>query len=344
MTSDVVLDQKSNGGSSPATAATATTKPTDRTSIQKNDAIDSNLNTLLEFKKHLLAEQKNGENKIQEINTSIETTKKKIDDQRIELDQLRAKLKEINEEKDSEFSKFMEVKNNLVEARSQMKSLEDKAGPAAASRLRKERYDIANLTKSLDQIERDIQTKKLSKDQERRLVARSKEIATKLHTLNTIYKREDRFRTISSQYGILKAKINKIFDKKSEFGNKIGELKTNIENLLNLRESLYEERRRVIHTVREVEAKLEMVQTQLNAIQFKRSRGSADHRLRRQRSGQSEPKGESRYEASQERAKRSKENQERWNTLKEAALKKMSSGEKLTFDEMKLIFGESNVE
>ncbi|MGC2432006.1 MAG: hypothetical protein WA393_13290 [Nitrososphaeraceae archaeon] len=337
-------DQKTNGSSSPATTAAATTKSrNDTAATQKKDSLDSNLRTLLEFKKDLLIEQKNAEKKIQEINNDIESTKKNIDDQRIELQQLRTKLKGVNEEKDSEFTKFMEMKNSLAEARSQMKTLEEKAGSAAASKLRKERYDIAVLSKNLDQIEHDIQTKKLSKDQERKLVARSKEIATKLHTLNVIYKKEDRFRTISSQYGILKSKMNKIFDKKSEFGNKIGELKSNIDNLLNLRESLYEERRNVIHTIREAEAKLEMVETQLNAIQFRKSRSAAEEqRHRRQRGGQYEPRGESRYEALQERSRRSKENQERWNTLKDAALKKMSSGEKLTFDEMKLIFGDSN--
>jgi uncharacterized coiled-coil DUF342 family protein len=51
-----------------------------------------------------------------------------------------------------------------------------------------------------------------------------------------------------------------------------------------------------------------------------------------------------RQEAIQERVKRDKEYQDRWNTLKEAALKKMSSGEKLTFDEMKLIFGDSSTD
>ena len=336
-------DQKTNGSSSPATAAAATTNARNDTATTQKDALDSNLRTLLEFKKELLIEQKNGEKKIQEINTDIESTKKNIDDQRIELQQLRTKLKGVNEEKDSEFTKFMELKNSLAEARSQMKTLEEKAGSAAASKLRKERYDISVLSKNLDQIEHDIQTKKLSKDQERKLVARSKEIATKLHTLNVIYKKEDRFRTISSQYGILKTKMNKIFDKKSEFGNRIGELKSNIDNLLNLRESLYEERRKIIHNIREAEAKLEMVETQLNAIHFRKSRSAAEEqRHRRQRGGQYESRGESRYEALQERARRSKENQERWNTLKDAALKKMSSGEKLTFDEMKLIFGDSN--
>jgi len=337
-------DQKTNGSSSPATTTAATTKSrNDTATTPKKDSLDSNLRTLLEFKKDLLIEQKNAEKKIQEINTDIESTKKNIDDQRIELQQLRTKLKGVNEEKDSEFTKFMELKNSLAEARSQMKTLEEKAGSAAASKLRKERYDISVLSKNLDQIEHDIQTKKLSKDQERKLVARSKEIATKLHALNVIYKKEDRFRTISSQYGILKSKMNKIFDKKSEFGNKIGELKYSIDNLLNLRESLYEERRKVIHNIREAEAKLEMVETQLNAIQFRKSRSAAEEqRHRRQRGGQYESRGESRYEALQERTRRSKENQERWNTLKDAALKKMSSGEKLTFDEMKLIFGDSN--
>ena len=48
-----------------------------------------------------------------------------------------------------------------------------------------------------------------------------------------------------------------------------------------------------------------------------------------------------RQEAMQERAKRDKEYQERRDALKEVALKKMTSGKKLTFDEMKLIFGDA---
>jgi len=107
--------------------------------------------------------------------------------------------------------------------------------------------------------------------------------------------------------------------------------------LLNLRESLYEDRRKNIRNVREADAKLEMVDTQLNAIQFKRTRTSSEQRARRYPRGE----GKERYVAFQEKGKRSKENQDRWNILKEAALKKMSDGEKLTFEEMRLIYGEN---
>jgi uncharacterized coiled-coil DUF342 family protein len=132
--------------------------------------------------------------------------------------------------------------------------------------------------------------------------------------------------------------MNKIFDQKSEFGDKIGKLKGALDTLLDLRESLYAERRSLIHVVREAKAKLDMVDTQLSAIQFRKSRQQAIKRSQQQRRLTSDR--EERRESMQERAKRSKENQERWNTMKEAALKKMSSGEKLTFDEMKLIYGD----
>jgi uncharacterized coiled-coil DUF342 family protein len=220
-----------------------------------------------------------------------------------------------------------------------MKSLDDKVSPAAA-KSRKERSDIHNLQKTLEQIERDIQTKKLSKDEERKLVARTKEIATKLHALKMMHKKEDRYRTMSTQYDHLKDQVNRIFRLKEEYGSKIGRLKESLDTLINQRESLYEERRQVIHTVREAGAKLEMIETQLNAIAFKKSRmQAAEHRHRRQR--ETDDRRVARQEAIQERVKRDKEYQERWNTLKEAALKKMSSGEKLTFDEMKLIFGDA---
>jgi len=326
----------SKSGNSAKSAATTTsqTRNRDEGTSSRQPASDSNLRTLQDFKKTLLEEKKTGEETIESLNKKIDDTKRLIDDERINLDELRAKLKVVNEQKDAEFGRFTELKNALVTARTQMKSLDEKA---ATPRSRKDRYDLVNLNNQLDQIERDIQTKKLSKDEERRLVLKSKEVATKLYALKAIHKKEDRFRTISIQYDVLKNKMNKLFDQKSELGEGIGKIKSELDELLNLRESLYEDRRKNIRNVREADAKLEMVDTQLNAIQFKRTRVASEQRARRYSRGE----GKERYIASQEKGKRSKENQDRWNILKEAALKKMSGGEKLTFEEMKLIYGEN---
>lgn len=327
----------SKSGNSAKSAATTTsqTRNRDEGTPSRQPASDSNLRTLQDFKKTLLEEKKTGEETIENLNKKIDDTKRLIDDERINLDELRAKLKVVNEQKDAEFGRFTELKNALGTARTQMKSLDEKA---STPRSRKDRYDLVNLNNQLDQIERDIQTKKLSKDEERRLVLKSKEVATKLYALKAIHKKEDRFRTISIQYNVLKNKMNKLFDQKSELGEGIGKIKSELDELLNLRESLYEDRRKNIRNVREADAKLEMVDTQLNAIQFKRTRAASEQRARRYSRGEGK---ENRYIASQEKGKRSKENQDRWNILKEAALKKMSGGEKLTFEEMKLIYGEN---
>ena len=327
---------KSGGSAKSAATTTAQTRNREEGTSSRRPASDSNLRTLQDFKKSLLEEKKTGEETIENLNKKIDDTKKLIDNDRINLDELRAKLKVVNEQKDAEFGKFTELKNALVTAREQMKSLDEKA---STSRSRKDRYDLVNLNNQLDQIERDIQTKKLSKDEERRLVLKSKEVATKLYSLKAIHKKEDRYRTISIQYDVLKNKMNNLFDQKSELGEGIGKIKSELDELLNLRESLYEDRRKNIRNVREADAKLEMVDTQLNAIQFKRTRASSEQRARRYPRGEGK---ESRYAASQEKSKRSKENQDRWNILKEAALKKMSGGEKLTFEEMKLIYGENS--
>lgn len=307
--------------------------------MEKGGESDPNLKTLQEFKKIVLEEQKSAEKKIEEINTQLESVKKQIDEERIQLDDVRSKLKQVNEEKDADYPKFVELRTNLMDAKTQMKSLDDKLGSAAA-RSRKDRHDMQNLAKILEQIERDIQTKKLSKDEERKLVARSKEIATKLHTLKVMHKKEGQYREISSQYDDLKNRVHKIFRLKGEYGNKIGKLKESIEGLVNMRESLYEERRKEIHIARESTAKLEMIETQLNAIAFKKSRVQAAE-SRHKKIRESDDRRVARQEAMQERVKRDKEYQDRWNSLKEAAMKKMSSGEKLTFDEMKLIFGDA---
>jgi uncharacterized coiled-coil DUF342 family protein len=80
-----------------------------------------------------------------------------------------------------------------------------------------------------------------------------------------------------------------------------------------------------------------MVDTQLNAIEYRRTHRSST-RPRRARDGVE--RKELKQEVFQERLKRNKENQERLNLLKDAALRKMSNGAKLTFDEMRLIYGD----
>ena len=299
-------------------------------------SLESNLKTLLDFKNSLLEDQKNGEEVIQELNEKIEVTKKQIDEERETLEGLRIKLKEVNDVKEEEFPRFMELKELVLKARSQMKVIDEKSGTKST----RERTNIKQLTKILEQLERDIQTKKLSKDEERKLVARSKEIAIKLHTMKAMHKKEDQYRTISSQYGNLKSKINEIFDKRTEFGNKIGELKKVLDILLDTREKLYEERRKIIRDVRETAAKLEMVNTQINAIEFRKSKITSFGGKKRSRD--SHDKNYSGFQSSRDRAKKSKENVQIWNSMKEQALKKMSSGEKLTFDEMRLIYSDIN--
>ena len=329
--SDVVRD--SDSGGSAILTATATN------SNSGGDELDPNRKTLLEFKRAVQEEQKTGDKRIEEINNKLDGVKKQIDEQRTQLDDYRSKLKQVNEEKDIEYPKFIELRESLIDAKNQMKSLDDKVGPVAA-KLRRERSDMHNLQKALNQIERDIQTKKLSKEEERKLVARSREIATKLHTLKLIHKKEDQYRTISTQYDQLKDQVKSIFKLKEEYGTKIGRLKESLDNLINLREGLYEERRQVIHIVREAAAKLEMIETQLNAIAFKKSRVQAAEYRNKKHKEMGERRA-ARQEAMQERAKRDKEYQERRDALKEVALKKMTSGKKLTFDEMKLIFGDA---
>ena len=259
-----VVQEQTGGNSAIAPTAAAIASATKKDN-RMNNTIDSNQKTLLDFKKKLLDEQKNGEGKIDKINQKIEETKKIIDEERVKLEEERLKLKHTNEAKDADYTKFTELKNNLMEERKRMKTLDSKASSAGTGtgfRSRRDKYNISNLTRALNQIEKDIQTKKLSKDEERRLVLKSKEIATRLHALKVIHKKEDTYKNMAIKFDDLRGKMTKIFDQKAEIGKGIGKLKSNLDDLLNKREELYEERRMVIHLVREAGAKLEMVDTQ----------------------------------------------------------------------------------
>ena len=100
-----------NGG-----AAAATTTRTARRNIEpdQNSGLNSNLVTLIDFKKTLLEEQKKGEERIKDLNNTIESTKRRIDDERVQLEELRVKLKQTNEQKDTELTRYTEMKNNLI--------------------------------------------------------------------------------------------------------------------------------------------------------------------------------------------------------------------------------------
>ncbi len=334
--------QEQNGGNTAIASTASATASAIKKDNRMNNSIDSNQKTLLEFKRQLIEEQKKGESQIERINQKIEETKKIIDDERVKLEEERLKLKHTNEAKDADYTKFTELKNNLIEERKRMKNLDTKAsssGVVGGGRSRRDRYNITNLTKALDQIEKDIQTKKLSKDEERRLVLKSKEIATRLHALKVINKKEDTYKSMAMKFDDLRGKMTKIFDQKAEIGKGIGKLKENLDELLNKREDLYEERRMIIHQVREAGAKLEMVDTQLNAIEFKKSRlqYSSDRQRR-----QNVDRRSRQHDIPQDKMKKNRENHELWNSLKEAAMKKMSGGGKLTFDEMKLIYSDES--
>lgn len=333
--------QEQTGGNSAIASTAAASASATKKDNRMNNSIDSNQKTLLEFKKNLIEEQKQGESQIDKINQKIEETKKVIDEERVKLEAERLKLKHTNEVKDADYTKFTELKNSLIEERKRMKTLDSKASGGTGFRTRRDRYNVANLTKALDQIEKDIQTKKLSKDEERRLVLKSKEIATKLHTLKVITKKEDTYKNMALKFDDLRGKMTQIFDQKAEIGKVIGKLKANLDILLNKREELYEERRMVIHQVREAGAKLEMVDTQLNAIEFKKSRlQHSSDRQRRQNSGDRDRRRT--HEIPQDKMRKNRENQDLWNSLKEVAMKKMAGGEKLTFDEMKLIYSDES--
>src|ERR687889_711009 len=332
--------QEQNGGNTAIASTASATASAIKKDNRINNSIDSNQKTLLEFKRQLIEEQKKGENQIERINQKIEETKKTIDDERVKLEEERLKLKHTNEAKDADYTKFTELKNNLIEERKRMKTLDSKASSVGTGfKSRRDKYNISNLTRALDQIEKDIQTKKLSKDEERRLVLKSKEIATRLHALKVIHKKEDTYKNMAIKFDDLRGKMTKIFDQKAEIGKVIGKLKSNLDDLLNKREELYEERRMIIHQVREAGAKLEMVDTQLNAIEFKKTRLQYSSDRQRRQTGE---RRSSRHEIPQDKMRKNRENQELWNSLKEVAMKKMSSGEKLTFDEMKLIYSDDS--
>ena len=95
---EVLRDQPSEGANKNSSTTTSSLARNDNNvpTTQQENPVESNLQTLLEFKKMLQKEQQDGESKVQAINEKIDLTKKEIDEQRIILEDLRLNLKKTN--------------------------------------------------------------------------------------------------------------------------------------------------------------------------------------------------------------------------------------------------------
>jgi hypothetical protein len=84
---EVLRDQPSEGANKNSSTTTSSLARNDNNvpTTQQENPVESNLQTLLEFKKMLQKEQQDGESKVQAMNEKIDLTTMEIDEQRIIL-------------------------------------------------------------------------------------------------------------------------------------------------------------------------------------------------------------------------------------------------------------------
>jgi uncharacterized coiled-coil DUF342 family protein len=245
-----------------------------------------------------------------EIRKEIRELTEKINADRGTLDQYYEKISALKAQRREILSKIRDMKVKSSEVEKVLKQFEVSApreGEALNERLKK--------------IEWKLQTERLSRDEEKQLVSNVKDLERKLKNWKKAHSTKQDLGEILGQIKILKSKLDEMNAFKAENDPEVKAKHERVAAMLNQRHELFQE--------------IENINTELVSLDEKIAKASAElDTLRNQRRSMLEGKRSRDHESN--RAK-TRELVER---AKGDARKKFDSGQKLSFDELKLVYAD----
>jgi uncharacterized coiled-coil DUF342 family protein len=274
------------------------------------EALSQKIDSLASQRIGLINEYRRLDQRRREIRKEIRELTEKINADRGSLDQYYEKVSALKSQRREILSKIRDMKVKSTEVEKVLKQFEVSApreGEALNERLKK--------------IEWKLQTERLSRDEEKQLVGNVKELERKLKTWKKAHSTKQDLGEILGQIKILKNKLDEMNAFKAENDPEVKAKHERVAAMLNQRHELFQE--------------IENINTQLVSLDENIAKASAElDSLRNQRRAMLEGKRSRDHESN--RAK-TRELVER---AKGDARKKFDAGQKLSFDELKLVYAD----
>jgi uncharacterized coiled-coil DUF342 family protein len=274
------------------------------------EALSQKIDSLASQRMGQIAEYKRLDQRRREIRKEIRELTEKINADRGSLDQYYEKMSALKAQRREILSKIRDMKVKSTEVEKVLKQFEVSApreGEALNERLKK--------------IEWKLQTERLSRDEEKQLVSNVKDLERKLKTWKRAHSTKQDLSEIIGQIKVLKSKLDEMNEFKADNDPEVKAKHERVASMLNRRHELFQE--------------IETINNQLVSLDENIAKATAElDVLRNQRRSMLEGRRSKEHDSN--RAK-TRELVER---AKGDARKKLDAGQKLSLDELKLVYAD----
>jgi uncharacterized coiled-coil DUF342 family protein len=276
------------------------------------EALSQKIDTLATQRSDGINEYRRLDQRRREIRKEIRDFTEKINVDRKTLDEHYEKMGTFKNNRRELLSKIREIKAKSTEVEKVLKGFEKtvpKGGEALNDRLKK--------------VEWKLQTERLSRDEEKQLVSIVKDIETKLKTWKKAYSTKQELTNLLDQIKVLKAKLDEMNRFRAETDPDVKAKHERVATMLNQRHQLFQEIEEINNSLIELDANITKATQDLDA-------------LRGQRRSQVEGRRSRDYESNKAKTRQLVDR------ARDDARKKYEQGEKLSLDELKLVFSDDN--
>jgi uncharacterized coiled-coil DUF342 family protein len=273
-------------------------------------ALSQKIDALANQRSNLIGEYKRLDLRRREIRREIREYTEKINADRKELDEYYEKLSGFKTVRREILAKIRDMKSKSTEVEKELKQFEKNLPKGG---------DVLN--ERLKNVEWKLQTARLTRDEEKQLVATVKELETKLKVWKKAHSTKKELSSVLDQIRVLKKQLDGMNTFKAANDPEIKARHERVATMMNSRHQLFEE--------------IESINTQLVTIDSDIAKATQElDSLRAQRRALIEGRRTREHETS--RAK-TRELVER---AKDDAMKKLEQGGKLSFDELRLVYAD----
>jgi uncharacterized coiled-coil DUF342 family protein len=276
------------------------------------EALSQKIDSLAGQRLDMINEYRRLDQRRREIRKEIRDFTDKINSDRKSLDEYYEKLGTYKANRRELLTKIREIKAKSDEVDKTLKGIEKnipRGGEALDERRRKAEWRL--------------QTERLSRDEEKQLVSVIKDLETKLKVWKKAYSTKQERNVLIDQIRVLKAKLDEMNKFRAENDIEVKAKHERVATMLNQRHQLFQEIEGINNTLMELDANITKATGDLDV-------------LRNQRRSQLDGRRSRDFETNKAKTRQLIDH------ARDDARKKYEQGEKLSLDELKLVFGDDN--
>lgn len=278
------------------------------------EAVDEKIRALSGQRVGLFSELRRIRSRMNDVRSEVSGVTSRISEERGSLDEVATRLQGFSQERRESLAKIRELRGQAERNGQKLRALRGRSPP-----------DSKDAEAKLKEIEWKLQTQRLSRTEEKKLVELVREFERKLMYWKSVYAAEKELTETKHQIRNSKARLDEMRELKLALESQFEASRERLQNLHRARTQLYDELAQLRADRNELQSRLDLVEQTLLTLR------------------------ESRRDLLEEMKRKELEQVMLMRTgliekAKSSALQKLAEGKKLTLDELKLAYNEDHAE